>query len=55
MLGLTEVFFLLFSGYEHNLPCSLGSLKGKLLIRRGFFVFILLNCVEYFLSLMCPV
>jgi len=39
MLGLIEVFFFLFSGYEHNLPRSLGSLKGKSLIRRGFFKF----------------
>lgn len=36
MLGLIEVFFFLFSGYEHNLPCSLGSLKGRSLIRRVF-------------------
>lgn len=37
MLGLIEVFFFLFSGYEHNFPRSLGSLKGKSLIRRCFF------------------
>lgn len=36
MLGLIEVFFFLFSGYEHNLPRSLGSLKGRSLIRSIF-------------------
>lgn len=45
MLGLIEVFFFLFSGYEHNLPCGFGSLKGKSLIRSlGFFI--LLNCMD---------